>query len=166
MLLWQHRKAVSQVPAYADLLTRRHAESEYEACMEAPQQENSDDPLDVMLSRSDELHEAFLGILSQPLRRPRQPGDRLTDVALCNLITRERPYMVAHGNSLYVLVAPSGLRAWRWKHHFAVKEKLLPLGSYPEVSLAEARAARDERGKKSWQASTRPRNDETQRWRF
>jgi hypothetical protein len=72
-------------------------------------------------------------------RRTRQLKGQLTDLNLRNLITRERPYKVADGNGLYVLVAPSGLRAWRWKFRFAGREKVLPLGSYPEVSLAQAR---------------------------
>jgi integrase len=55
---------------------------------------------------------------------------------------------VADGNSLFVLVAPTGLRAWRWRYYFAGREKVLPLGSYPEVSLSQARAARDEARRK------------------
>lgn len=61
-------------------------------------------------------------------RRIRQLSGRLTDVQLRNLVTRERPYKVTDGNSLYVLVSPSGSRAWRWKYLFAGKEKVLPLG--------------------------------------
>lgn len=45
-------------------------------------------------------------------------------------------------------MAPSGGRAWRWKYSFAGKEKVLPLGVYPDVTLAQARAARDEARKK------------------
>jgi len=81
-------------------------------------------------------------------RRTRQLKGKLTDAQLRNLVTRDRDYKVADGNSLYVLVSTTGLRAWRWKYHFGGKEKLLPLGSYPKVSLAEARAARDEARKK------------------
>lgn len=81
-------------------------------------------------------------------RRTRQLSGRLTDLQLRNLATREKPYKVADGNSLYVLVAPTGLRAWRWKYHFAGKEKVLPLGAYPEVTLASARSARDDARKK------------------
>lgn len=33
---------------------------------------------------------------------------------------------------------------WRFKYHFADKEKLLALGVYPEVTLAGAREKRDE----------------------
>lgn len=81
-------------------------------------------------------------------RRTRQLKGQLTDLNLRNLTTRDRPYKVADGNGLYVLVSPTGLRAWRWKYRFAGREKVLPLGSYPDVTLAQARSARDEARKK------------------
>jgi integrase len=81
-------------------------------------------------------------------RRTRQLKGQLTDLNLRNLTTRDRPYKVADGNGLHVLVSPTGLRAWRWKYRFAGCEKVLPLGRYPEVSLAQARASRDEARKK------------------
>lgn len=77
-------------------------------------------------------------------RRPRQPDQRLTDQQLAELITRERPYKVFDGNSLFVLVTPSGQRSWRWRYYIRGREKVLLLGSYPEVSLEQARAARDQ----------------------
>lgn len=81
-------------------------------------------------------------------RRTRQLKGQLTDLNLRNLTTRDRPYKVADGNGLHVLVSPTGLSAWRRKYRFAGREKVLPLGRYPEVSLAQARAARDEARKK------------------
>jgi len=77
-------------------------------------------------------------------RRTRQLKGQLTDLKLRNLETRAKPYKVADGNGLFVLVSPSGLRAWRWKYRFAGKEKVLPLGKYPDVTLADARRVRDE----------------------
>jgi hypothetical protein len=77
-------------------------------------------------------------------RRTRQLKGQLTDLKLRNLETRDKPYKVADGNGLFVLVSPSGLRAWRWKYRFAGREKVLPLGKYPDVTLADARRARDE----------------------
>lgn len=47
------------------------------------------------------------------------------------------------GGGLYLDVKPAG-RYWRMKYRFGGKEKLLALGVYPEVSLAEARRGRDE----------------------
>jgi len=45
---------------------------------------------------------------------------------------------------LYLEVAPSGAKRWFWKFYPGGKESRLALGSYPEVSVKAARAARDE----------------------
>ena len=42
-------------------------------------------------------------------------------------------------NGLHLLVRPTGFKSWRLKYRFEGKEKQLVLGSYPEVSLREAR---------------------------
>lgn len=42
-----------------------------------------------------------------------------------------------------MLVKPTGSRLWHQKYRIDGKEKLLAIGSYPEVSLAQARLARD-----------------------
>ena len=43
---------------------------------------------------------------------------------------------------LFLLIMPSGSKYWRLKYFFAGKEKLLALGVYPEISLADARERR------------------------
>jgi integrase len=43
---------------------------------------------------------------------------------------------------MFLLVSPSGSKLWRLKYRFEGKEKLLALGSYPEVSLIKAREKR------------------------
>jgi integrase len=53
---------------------------------------------------------------------------------------RER---LADEKGLYLEVTPAG-KYWRWKYRYAGKEKRLALGVYPEVTLAQAREARDE----------------------
>lgn len=45
---------------------------------------------------------------------------------------------------LYLEVAGAGSKRWFWKYYFDGKEKRLSLGCYPEVSLKDARAARDD----------------------
>lgn len=45
---------------------------------------------------------------------------------------------------LFLLVTPKGGKWWRFKYRFNGKEGLISLGTYPEVSLAEAREQRDE----------------------
>jgi integrase len=44
---------------------------------------------------------------------------------------------------LFLLVTPKGGKLWRFKYRFDRKEKLLALGAYPEITLAEARERRD-----------------------
>lgn len=70
----------------------------------------------------------------------------LTDTACKNAKcpdgkARER---YADSGGLYLEVQPSGAKHWRWKYRFAGKEKRLALGTYPAVTLAQARRARDE----------------------
>lgn len=57
---------------------------------------------------------------------------------------KEKPYKMADGGGLYLLVKTNGSRYWRLKYRIDGKEKLLALGVYPDVSLADARAKRDE----------------------
>ena len=47
------------------------------------------------------------------------------------------------GGGLYLEVAPSGGKWWRFKYRFAGVEKRMSLGTFPETSLKSARAARD-----------------------
>ena len=68
----------------------------------------------------------------------------LTDTAIRKLKGRTKPYKVADANGLYLLIKPDGAKYWRLKYRHAGKEKLLALGVYPDVPLADARQARDE----------------------
>ena len=56
----------------------------------------------------------------------------------------EKAYKVADEKGLYLLVKPSGAMLWRLKYRFHGVERKLAFGSYPEVSLKEARRRRDE----------------------
>lgn len=57
---------------------------------------------------------------------------------------KDKPYKLADGGGLYLLVNPNGAKYWRQKYRIAGKEKLLSIGVYPDVSLADARKKRDE----------------------
>jgi len=63
----------------------------------------------------------------------------LTDTAIRRSRPTEKPYKLADGKGLYLLVNPSGSKLWRWKYRHEGKEKLMPFGAYPDVSLADAR---------------------------
>ncbi|WP_045837254.1 integrase arm-type DNA-binding domain-containing protein [Hyphomicrobium sp. 99] len=55
-----------------------------------------------------------------------------------------KPYKLADGGGLFLLVNPTGSRLWRLKYRVGGREKLLAIGAYPDVSLAKARERRDE----------------------
>src|SRR5260370_39868828 len=68
----------------------------------------------------------------------------LTYTAIRKAKAPAKPTKLSDERGLYLLLAPSGGKWWRFKYRFAGKEKLLSLGTYPDVSLAQARDARDE----------------------
>lgn len=53
-------------------------------------------------------------------------------------------YRKSDEKGLYLEIRPNGSRLWFLKYRVAGKEKRLGLGTYPDVSLADARKARDE----------------------
>ncbi len=55
-----------------------------------------------------------------------------------------KAYKVTDEKGLYIEVKPSGSKLWRFKYRYGGKEKLLSVGIYPDVSLKDARAKRDE----------------------
>jgi integrase len=67
----------------------------------------------------------------------------ITDAVCRTSKLREKPYKLSDGGGLYLLVEKSGSKLWRHAFRFDGKQKLVALGAYPVVSLAEARAGRD-----------------------
>ncbi|WP_195431657.1 tyrosine-type recombinase/integrase [Morganella morganii] len=57
---------------------------------------------------------------------------------------KERDYKLSDGGGLYLLVKNNGSKYWRQKYRFDGKEKLLSIGVYPTVTLADARRKRDD----------------------
>lgn len=68
----------------------------------------------------------------------------LTVVQIRALKSAERPYKVADADGLYLLVQPSGALLWRFRYRCCGIERKLSLGSFPDVSLTQARRRRDE----------------------
>lgn len=66
----------------------------------------------------------------------------LSDTQVRNAKPKSKPYKLSDGEGLFLLIMPSGSKYWRLKYFFAAKEKLLALGVYPDVSLADARERR------------------------
>lgn len=68
----------------------------------------------------------------------------LTDAAARQAKPKEKQYKLSDSAGLYLLVHPNGSKYWRLKYRINGKEKTLALGVYPDVTLTEARAKRDE----------------------
>lgn len=60
----------------------------------------------------------------------------LNDAAIRSAKAREKAYKLFDGGGLFLLVTPAGGKLWRLKYRFAGKEKLLALGTYPDITLA------------------------------
>lgn len=67
----------------------------------------------------------------------------LSAVDVRNSKPKEKPYKLSDEKGMYLEVTPAGGRYWRLKYRMHGKEKRLALGVYPDVSLADARKARD-----------------------
>jgi integrase len=67
----------------------------------------------------------------------------LTNAAVKAARPKSRAYKMFDERGLHLFIAPTGLKAWRLKCRVQGREKLLSLGRYPEISLAEAREGAD-----------------------
>jgi len=65
----------------------------------------------------------------------------LTDVQIRKAKAADRPYKLIDGCGLHAYVTAAGGKLWRLRYEFERKEKLLSIGPYPSVGVAEAREA-------------------------
>lgn len=63
----------------------------------------------------------------------------LSEIQIKKAKAAERPYKLADGEGLFLLVQKNGSKLWRLKYRYHGKEKLLSFGAYPEVGIAAAR---------------------------
>ncbi len=68
----------------------------------------------------------------------------LSDASIRSAKVGEKPYKLHDGGGLLLIVRPSGGKLWRLKYRYLGKEQQLTIGSYPQVSLKDARERRDE----------------------
>lgn len=74
---------------------------------------------------------------------------RLSDAQVRAAKGREKAYKLSDGEQLYLHVTPTGGRHWRMNYQFGRNpqgkpvQKTLTIGSYPAISLKDAREARD-----------------------
>ena len=68
----------------------------------------------------------------------------LSEVKVRTVKPREKDFKLFDGMGLFLLVTSSGGKLWHFKYRFDDKEKKLTLGSYPEISLQDARQRRED----------------------
>lgn len=70
---------------------------------------------------------------------------QLSDLKLKNAKPKEKNYQIPDENGLYNLVKPNGSKLWqmRYTSPLTKKRNIISIGKYPDISLAEARLARD-----------------------
>ncbi|MFC5428350.1 tyrosine-type recombinase/integrase [Paraburkholderia denitrificans] len=68
----------------------------------------------------------------------------LTDTAIRNAKPTDKQQKLYDGQGLLLLITPAGGKRWVFKYRIGGKEKSLALGTYPEVSLSDARRRRDD----------------------
>ena len=68
----------------------------------------------------------------------------LSVTAIKNAKPKDKAFKLYDEAGLFLQVTPSGGKWWRFKYGYDGKEKLLSLGTYPDVSLADARNRRDD----------------------
>ena len=83
-----------------------------------------------------------------------------TTTAIRNAKPTSKAFKLYYEAGLFVQVTPSGGKWWRFKYRFDGKEKFLSFGTFPDVSLADARARRDQARKLFFM--TAPRNSNRQ----
>jgi integrase len=67
----------------------------------------------------------------------------LTTPKIVHAPAKQRPYKLRDDHGLYILVTPARGRLWRYRYRFAGKVKDLAIGTFPDVTLAQARDKRD-----------------------
>jgi len=79
----------------------------------------------------------------------------LTDTQIKKAKVTDKLQKLSDGGGLQLHISPAGGKLWRWAYRFEGKQKTLGLGTYPSVSLFDARNARDD-AKKLLAAGTDP----------
>jgi integrase len=69
--------------------------------------------------------------------------NKLTDIQVKAAKPGDRPYKLADGLGLTLLVQPGGARLWRFRYRWRGRERMLSLGQYPDTGLGLARDKRD-----------------------
>jgi len=68
----------------------------------------------------------------------------LSDMKVQKAKSKGKNVTLFDGGGLFLMVTPTGGKLWRFKYRYNGKQKLLAFGSYPEITLLDARRRRDD----------------------
>lgn len=68
----------------------------------------------------------------------------LTDTAIRAAKPQTKPLKLSDGGGLFLLITPKGGKWWRYSYRYAGKQKTISLGTYPDISLKDARESHSE----------------------
>ncbi|EBQ9066688.1 DUF4102 domain-containing protein [Salmonella enterica subsp. enterica serovar Virchow] len=68
----------------------------------------------------------------------------LNDMQIRRAKPETKAYTFGDGQGLSLLIEPNGSKSWRFRYRFAGKPKMISLGVYPTITLADASSRRDD----------------------
>ncbi|CAM3759945.1 integrase arm-type DNA-binding domain-containing protein [Avibacterium endocarditidis] len=70
----------------------------------------------------------------------------LTNTEIERAKPQDTPYTLTDGNGLFLLISTTGSKTWQFNYHrpFSKKRTKFSIGAYPSITLAQARAKREE----------------------
>ena len=68
----------------------------------------------------------------------------LTDTAARQAKAKEKAYTLKDSDGLFLYIAENGTKSWHYRFTWHGKQPRISLGTYPEISLRDARERRDE----------------------
>ncbi|EDT7130405.1 DUF4102 domain-containing protein [Salmonella enterica subsp. enterica] len=68
----------------------------------------------------------------------------LNDMQIRRAKPEIKAYTLGDGQGLSLLIEPNGSKSWRFRYRFAGKPKMISLGVYPTITLADAISRRDD----------------------
>lgn len=73
----------------------------------------------------------------------KRKNSQLSELEVRKAKPEATPYKLYDKRGLFLLVMPGGGKLWRFRYRYLGKEKLLSMGAYPDIGLADARERRD-----------------------
>ena len=67
----------------------------------------------------------------------------LNDTQIRNLRPKDKLYRVSDSHGLCIEINPNGSKIWRHRYRFNNKATMMSLGTYPEITILDARQTRD-----------------------